>query len=764
MSERRPGDIAAAEGTGDEGVPASTASSNDFADGERRPKTRRGKMTLRIPDDEVARPSSPASSFIPPTDRSLEAPQAPKTLVDASAESSAMGLIERHSSSPPTVNTPGYAADPSDIPRGFSQPPIQAGRIIGIGTPSQNAESTQKVPTLHEEEVQRLASEGKLKAAPAPRADDSWTPYQPMVADRLDLKPGAEPSYLGPAKRDPKQTLLSPFEVAPVDVAEASGVPSTIDSEEVDVPISTDEPEIEAAPPSDVGLEDLVTLEVAAAPVSVPAMLLAPVASDSRPPVRPPSVPAGQEPPPMRPRAPSVVGLESGPAVTGTPGPPPMRPKAPSVSSESSPPLRPRMASIPPTEAPRARMASIPPTEAPRARMASIPPTDAPRPRLASVPPTDAPRARMPSVPSEALPPQRPKLPSVTGEATGVPPQRPKMPSVTSEPTGLPPQRPKMPSVQGDVPPVRPKSHTPPPPLDMTAVAVELPESAPRVPSVPPSREVVVESPPPSQAAPLTGDPVTKKRVRGWWEDFFNEDYLKTQIKGTRGAGSATWIRREVDFIEDSLGVEKGAMVLDLGCGEGSHAIGLAERGYRVIGIDASPFMVGRAQKEAQRRNVAVNFVQADMRDISYEEAFDGVFSWDMSFGYFDDEKNAQLISLVHRALRKGGQFLLDVQNRDYLVRQSPSVAWFEGDGCICMDEMQVDWISSRMRMKRTMIATDGRSRETEYSIRIYSLHELGRLLHDHGFRVAEVSGRIETPGVFFGPESPRTVILAEKR
>lgn len=80
------------------------------------------------------------------------------------------------------------------------------------------------------------------------------------------------------------------------------------------------------------------------------------------------------------------------------------------------------------------------------------------------------------------------------------------------------------------------------------------------------------------------------------------------------------------------------------------------------------------------------------------------------------------------------------------------------------MDEMQVDWISSRMRMKRTMIATDGRSRETEYSIRIYSLHELGRLLHDNGFRVAEVSGRIETPGVFFGPESPRTVILAEKR
>ncbi|MFO0666321.1 MAG: methyltransferase domain-containing protein [Polyangiaceae bacterium] len=734
MNDRRPGEITASEGTGDEGVPASTSSSTDFgADGERKLKTRRGKMTLRIPDDEVSRPLAPVSAvpappsaLAPPTDRTLlDVPQAPKTLVDASAESSAMGLIERHSSSPPTVNNPPMAPDGTDIPRGFSQPPIQAGRIIGIGTPQGT--------TPQEEEVARLASEGKLKAASPPR-DDSWTPYQPMVADRLGLSPNAEPSYLGTGKRDTKQTLLSPFEVPP----------ESAQSEDVEVPISTEEPEVEAVPPSDVGLEDLVTVEVAAAPISVTAVLVteqaapaarprppsAPVPPNDVPPMRPrvPSAPPQSSGgvPPMRPRSPSTLGLDGAGAGPLPPGatPPPMRPKAPSVTSEAS----------------------------------SQPP---PRPRLASVPPTEAPRARTASITSELPPPVRPKAPSVNNEA--LPPMRPKAASVTNE--AVPPTRPKLPSVSEDMPPPRPKSLTPPPVVDLTAAVVEVvSESRVEVPPATPSTPTkeLYESPPPSNAAPVTGDPVTKKRVRGWWEDFFNEDYLKTQKKG--GPSSAKWLGREVDFIEDSLGVEKGAMVLDLGCGEGSHAIGLAERGYRVIGLDASSFMVGRAQKEAQRRNVAINFVQADMRDISYEEAFDGVFSWDMSFGYFDDEKNAQLISSVHRALRKGGQFLLDVQNRDYVVRQSPSVAWFEGDGCICMDEMQVDWISSRMRMKRTMIATDGRSRETEYSIRIYSLHELGRLLHDNGFRVAEVSGRIETPGVFFGPESPRTVILAEKR
>jgi hypothetical protein len=80
------------------------------------------------------------------------------------------------------------------------------------------------------------------------------------------------------------------------------------------------------------------------------------------------------------------------------------------------------------------------------------------------------------------------------------------------------------------------------------------------------------------------------------------------------------------------------------------------------------------------------------------------------------------------------------------------------------MDEMQVDFITSRMKVKRTLMMDDGRTKEIEYSIRIYSLHELGKMLHDNGFRVAEVSGGTGTPGVFFGCEAPRTLILAEKR
>jgi hypothetical protein len=72
--------------------------------------------------------------------------------------------------------------------------------------------------------------------------------------------------------------------------------------------------------------------------------------------------------------------------------------------------------------------------------------------------------------------------------------------------------------------------------------------------------------------------------------------------------------------------------------------------------------------------------------------------------------------------------------------------------------------ITSRLQVKRTMMMEDGRQREIDYSIRLYALHELGKLLHECGFRVAEASGDTSTPGSYFGSESPRLLILAEKR
>ncbi len=312
-----------------------------------------------------------------------------------------------------------------------------------------------------------------------------------------------------------------------------------------------------------------------------------------------------------------------------------------------------------------------------------------------------------------------------------------------------------------DKPMARPSSS--PPPAKTDTISKPAPPPAPPASGkaplviVPPG---IVQATGPSGLAPpqALGDP-QKRKGRLWWEELFGDDFIRTMAKITDEQ-----IAAEVDFIEDSLGVAKGGTMLDLACGTGRHAIELARRTYQVVGFDLSLAMLARAAEEAQERDQKINFVQGDMREITFENTFDGVYCWNTSFGFFEEEKNALVCGKVHKSLRAGGQFLLDVINRDFIMQQSPSLVWFEGDGCICMDEMSMDWITSRMKVKRTMMLDDGRTREIEYSIRVYSLHELGKLLHDQGFRVAEVSGRTATPGVFFGAASPRVLILAEKK
>jgi SAM-dependent methyltransferase len=334
-----------------------------------------------------------------------------------------------------------------------------------------------------------------------------------------------------------------------------------------------------------------------------------------------------------------------------------------------------------------------------------------------------------------------------------------------SKQLGAPPQ----PPTQRDSAPVRTFTAGAPLPIPGTSAAAAAAANARPGGSLPPppkagakGQRVIV---PTAAASPLApppmGDtqPSTRRKARPWWEELFNDDFIRTMAKI-----SDEQIAKEIDFIEESLAVAKGAMLLDLACGTGRHAIELTRRGYKVVGFDLSLPMLARAAEEAQERGQKLNFVQGDMREMTFEDTFDGIYCWATSFGFFEEEKNALVIQKAHKALKKGGQFLLDVANRDYLIRQQPSLAWFEGDGCICMDEMSIDWITSRMKVKRTMMMDDGRTKEIDYSIRVYSLHELGKLLHESGFRVAEVSGRAATPGVFFGSDSPRTMILAEKK
>lgn len=257
----------------------------------------------------------------------------------------------------------------------------------------------------------------------------------------------------------------------------------------------------------------------------------------------------------------------------------------------------------------------------------------------------------------------------------------------------------------------------------------------------------------------LAERPRRPKRSKPWFEEVFDESYLRTLPFMT-----AEQTLQEVDFIESSLGLPRGSEVLDVACGYGRHAIELVQRGLSVTGVDLSLPLLIRAADESQRRSVAVNFVHNDMREMAFERQFSGAYCMLTSFGYFDDESNLKVAEGIARALKPGGRFLIDVVNRDYIVGDLPVRVWWEGDGCVVLEEVDFNFNTNRILTHRSVVFEDGQQLEQEISVRVYSLHELGKLLRQAGFRVIEVSGSIPTRGHFFGSQSRNLLILAERR
>ena len=73
------------------------------------------------------------------------------------------------------------------------------------------------------------------------------------------------------------------------------------------------------------------------------------------------------------------------------------------------------------------------------------------------------------------------------------------------------------------------------------------------------------------------------------------------------------------------------------------------------------------------------------------------------------------------------------------MIADLPTRVWWEGDGCVVLEEVELNYFSSRIQVNRSVVFDDGRQLEQEISVRAYSLHEVGKLMHAAGFRVLEV-------------------------
>lgn len=111
---------------------------------------------------------------------------------------------------------------------------------------------------------------------------------------------------------------------------------------------------------------------------------------------------------------------------------------------------------------------------------------------------------------------------------------------------------------------------------------------------------------------------------------------------------------------------------LEVGCGNGSDAIRLAEKGWRVTALDFSTAGIDVAKRNAVNAGVDIDFIEADAAAYRPDTAYDLITSF---YIQLPPARRAAMFANMCRALKPGGRLLFVSHDRS-----TPIEGWTEED------------------------------------------------------------------------------------
>jgi SAM-dependent methyltransferase len=178
--------------------------------------------------------------------------------------------------------------------------------------------------------------------------------------------------------------------------------------------------------------------------------------------------------------------------------------------------------------------------------------------------------------------------------------------------------------------------------------------------------------------------PVFAPGEPGFWNDpYISKQLLSVHIDAASDAASRrlSIIEREVAWLVVALRLEAGETVLDLGCGPGFYAERLARHRLRVTGIDTSERSLAYARDHAREHDLSITYCAQDYLTLDVSDHFDAVILVNGDFCALDPNQRRRLLSNIHRALKPGRWFALDVLTAVHGQRYTIDNQWFVADG-----------------------------------------------------------------------------------
>lgn len=181
--------------------------------------------------------------------------------------------------------------------------------------------------------------------------------------------------------------------------------------------------------------------------------------------------------------------------------------------------------------------------------------------------------------------------------------------------------------------------------------------------------------------------------------------------------------------------------VLDLACGEGTFAVLMAQSGFQVTGVDASPQMLRFARERAKEADVDVRFIEQDMRTLSLDQKFALVTCWYDSLNYLlGYDELVKTFANVARLLNPGGLFIFDM-NTIYGL----AVGWQRQPAYVQQDTPELFEVHQPSYDYERNIATvriTGFVREGELWRRLDEEH------HERGYTLEQIREALEQAGL----------------
>jgi 2-polyprenyl-3-methyl-5-hydroxy-6-metoxy-1,4-benzoquinol methylase len=179
-------------------------------------------------------------------------------------------------------------------------------------------------------------------------------------------------------------------------------------------------------------------------------------------------------------------------------------------------------------------------------------------------------------------------------------------------------------------------------------------------------------------------------------------------------------------------------------CGNGRLTFELANRGYRVTGIDLAEEFIDEARASAADGSASVEFILGDMRNIEGLGLYDGVFCFGNSFGFLEYSDMEKFLTGVARALKPGARFVINTGMAAESVLPD-----FEEQSCHEMGDI-VMTIKERYVAEESCVDSEYIfERNGEIDSRkamhwIYTVAEIRRMLERAGFEVLHCFGSLQ--------------------